>query len=220
MGHRSTKPQVVCSLAIQHGRNGFTLIEFAFVLVLVGLLIGMGAELLPLLVKQNKLKENRMLVREVRTALVGYATASGRLPYAASSENGVESIGRLSGYLPYAAIGIRGNDVYQKTLFYAVDPYLTETPDIDEFKAHLSELITGTHTPDLFCDSGSVQAAFIVLSSGENLSADSPNDDNSNGRIDIHDDNQFAPPGAPYSSGYDDILDAVSLTYLYGTLEE
>ncbi|HDP24458.1 MAG TPA: prepilin-type N-terminal cleavage/methylation domain-containing protein [Deltaproteobacteria bacterium] len=201
-------------------RAGFTLIELAFVLVIIGLLLGMGSEILPMLIKQNKVRENRVLVREVKTSILGYALATGRLPFAASSENGTETSGRLQGYLPYATIGVRGKDVSLRTLFYAVEPALTGTTNREEFQIRLRELITGVRTPDLFCDNGTFQAAFVVLSSGENLQVDPPNDDNGNGRVDIHDDNQFSAPSGTYTSDNDDILDAVSITYLHGILKE
>ena len=203
----------------KNSRAGFTLIELAFVLVIVGLLVGMGAELLPMLTKQSKLKETRSVVKEAKTAIIGYALATGRLPYASNNTNGSESSGRLSGYLPYVTLGIQGNDPYLETLYYAVDPYLTSTGTTAEFKDHLSELISGTQAPDLFCDSGNIKAAFVVISAGANTRADSPNDDNSNGRVDIHDDNTFEIPAAGQTSNYDDILEAVSLAYLYARFE-
>ncbi len=200
-------------------KKGFTLIELAFVLVIVGILVGMGAELLPMLVKQSKLKEARLMVRETKTAITGYALATGRLPFASSSTDGSEDAGTYRGYLPYATLGINGEDPYLGTLFYAVDPYLTTTTTTDELKAALSELITNTHSPSLFCDSGNIQAAFVVVSAGKNTRADSPNDDNNNGTITSADNNQFEKPGAPQTDAYDDILEAVSLTYLYGRFE-
>ena len=63
-------------------RKGFTLIELAFVLVIVGLLLGLGAQLIPMLVTQNKLSDDRTRVKEAKTALIGYALATGRLPFA------------------------------------------------------------------------------------------------------------------------------------------
>ncbi len=200
-------------------RGGFTLIELAFVLVIVGLLLGMGAELLPMLVKQNKLKETRATVKEAKTAIIGYALATGRLPYAGSATGGSENSGTYRGYLPFATLGISGNDAYLQTLFYAVDPYLTVTTSTDEFKTHLGELITGAHPGGLFCDGGNIHAAVVVLSSGKNFCVDAPNDDNHNDRLDNADNYQLEKPGAPETASYDDILEAVSLTYLFGRFE-
>lgn len=199
-------------------RKGFTLIEVAIVMVILGLLIGLGAELLPMLVKQNKLKDNRVLVKEARTAIIGYALATGRLPYASANVNGTQATGRLSGYLPWATLGITGRDPYTTTLFYAVDSHLANTTSVTQFKQRLGDLINGTLAPDLFCDGTNIRAAFIVVSAGENLRADSPNDDNNNRIVDINDNNQFASPTATMTSTYDDVLESVSLAYLHGLI--
>jgi len=205
-----------CNITWQD-KQGFTLIEIAMVLVIIGILVGLGADLFPVLVKQNKLKENRSIVEETRVAIIGYALATGRLPYASNTADGTEDTGITSGYLPYITVGGREKDVYLKTLYYAVDSYLCNTTGPTDLKNHLQDLITGTHTPDLYY-SGGIAAAFIVLSPGENLVADSPNDDNGNGRVDMGDNNQFATPDAPVTLSYDDILGAASDTYLYGRL--
>ncbi|HPC46960.1 MAG TPA: type II secretion system protein [Deltaproteobacteria bacterium] len=198
-----------------HGR-GFTLIEVAIVMVILGLLIGLGAELLPMLVKQNKLKDNRALAREAKTAIIGYALAVGRLPYASSSVNGSETPGRLNGYLPWATLGIQGRDPYNTTLFYAVDSHLAGTTSITQFKQRLADLIAGNLPCDLYCDYPNIKAAFVVISAGENLRADPPNDDNNNSIVDIHDDNRFASPSSVFTAAYDDVLEAAGLTYLHG----
>ncbi|HDM32470.1 MAG TPA: type II secretion system protein, partial [Deltaproteobacteria bacterium] len=107
-----------CNITWQD-KQGFTLIEIAMVLVIIGILVGLGADLFPVLVKQNKLKENRSIVEETRVAIIGYALATGRLPYASNTADGTEDTGITSGYLPYITVGGRGKDVYLKTLYYA-----------------------------------------------------------------------------------------------------
>jgi len=203
----------------RHGaKSGFTLIEVAFVMVILGLLIGLGAQLLPMLVKQNKLKDNRVLVKEAKTAVIGYALATGRLPYASANTGGNESAGRLNGYLPWATLGIPGKDPYSTTLFYAVDSHLCSTTSAAQLKTRLADLISGTLTPDLFSDGTNIKAAFIVLSAGEDFRVNPPNDDNNNTIVDIFDNNRFASPYEPFTASYDDVLEAVSLAYLHGLL--
>jgi prepilin-type N-terminal cleavage/methylation domain-containing protein len=214
--HNLTHTTSTSALITPSSRSGFTLIEMAFVLVIVGLLLGLGTQLLPMLVKQNKLKDDKMMVKETKTAIIGYALATGRLPYASANINGAETAGRLNGYLPWATLGIVGKDAYLTTLFYAVDSHLSNTTSVAQFKQRLSDLINGTLTPDLFCDSGNLRVAFVVISAGENLRADPPNDDNNNRIIDIFDNNQFASPTATPTATYDDILETASLTYLHG----
>ncbi|MGI6387085.1 MAG: type II secretion system protein [Desulfomonilia bacterium] len=201
-------------------QGGFTLIELAFVLVILGILMSMGAGLVPLLINQNKLNESRAIVREAKTAVMGYALATGRLPWAAAGTDGAETVSRQRGYLPHETLGIPGTDSYTSPLFYSVDPYLATSSSTQELKGRLAELITGSHAPGLFCDGTNIRAAFVVISPGKNLEADAPNDDNHNGIVSQSgDDNRFAKPGEPQTSDYDDILDAVTLTYLHGRLE-
>jgi prepilin-type N-terminal cleavage/methylation domain-containing protein len=206
------------------GRRGFTLIEVSIALVILGLLVGLGAQLLPMLVKQKKLSDSRMLVKEAKTAIIGYVMATGRLPYASATINGTATTGRLSGYLPWATLGMAGRDPYNTTLFYAVESHLVNTTSTTQFKQRLALLISGATAADLFCvdttvtPNVTVPVAFVVISAGENMRADPPNDDNNNRRVDINDDNLFAPPSRPITSTYDDVLESTGLTYLNGLI--
>lgn len=72
--------------------SGFSLVEMAVVLAIMGLLLG---GLLPMLSGQREIqhiRDTRKLLDEVKEALFGYASANGRLPCPASStSNGLES---------------------------------------------------------------------------------------------------------------------------------
>jgi type II secretory pathway pseudopilin PulG len=189
----------------------------AFVLVLIGILAGFGAQMLPMLVKQNKLKDDRALVKEAKNAIIGYALATGRLPYASISTNGLPTAGRLNGYLPWSTLGISSKDAYQTTLFYAVDLHLTTAGSVT--KAVLNPLIA-TPPPagqNLYTDfpaPGAIRVAFVVISAGENRRVDSRNDKNGNGILDTNDSNLFESPSTLITSNYDDIVEAESLTSL------
>jgi prepilin-type N-terminal cleavage/methylation domain-containing protein len=199
-------------------RKGFTLIEIAFVLVLIGILVGFGAQMLPMLVKQNRLKEDRELVKEAKNAIIAYAVATGNLPYASNNANGLPTPGLLNGRLPWSTLGIRSKDAYQTTLSYAVDMHLVAAGSIT--KAVLNPLIA-TPPPanqNLYTDfPGSVRVAFVVISAGENRKIDVRNDKNGNGTIgyiDAGDGNVFESPSTIITSTYDDIVEAESLTSL------
>ncbi|HNY64359.1 MAG TPA: prepilin-type N-terminal cleavage/methylation domain-containing protein [Deltaproteobacteria bacterium] len=203
--------------------KGFTLIEMAFVLVIVGILISMGVELLPMLVKQKKYADTRSAVAQARTALIGYARANGRLPRASSSTNGLETANTYRGYLPYATIGLgsNGRDPYTRTLFYAVHQDLTTTTSANFY----STLVTISSSPPnnrtLYADGAAgtgYRAAFLVLSSGADLRVNAPNDDNKNGIVNNGDDRSFAQPGSPETATYDDYLEAVDINQMIGLL--
>src|SRR3972149_3644840 len=60
--------------------NGFTLVELAIVLVIVGLLIGMGATLIGPLTKRAKYNETKNTVKEVFETINGFAISNKRMP--------------------------------------------------------------------------------------------------------------------------------------------
>ena len=61
-------------------QNGFTLIEMAIVLMIVGLLL--GGLLVPLSAQmdQRNISDTQKAMSEIKEALIGYAMANGRLP--------------------------------------------------------------------------------------------------------------------------------------------
>jgi len=61
-------------------RRGFTLIEIAMVLVIVGLLLTMGLALFGTLTKRAKYIESREAVKQAKEAVLGYAVKNGFLP--------------------------------------------------------------------------------------------------------------------------------------------
>lgn len=71
---------------------GFTLVEMAIVLLIVGLLLGGGLMVLGAQTEAQRFKDSQRLLDEARDALLGYAVANGRLPCPASAaSNGTES---------------------------------------------------------------------------------------------------------------------------------
>ncbi|HIQ31592.1 MAG TPA: prepilin-type N-terminal cleavage/methylation domain-containing protein, partial [Aquifex aeolicus] len=60
--------------------RGLTLIELAVVLVVLGILVGIGAGIVGVLIKRVKYSESKEKVKANVEAIIGYATASGKLP--------------------------------------------------------------------------------------------------------------------------------------------
>ena len=96
-------------------QSGFTLIEIAVVLVIVGLLL--GGLLLPLGTQQEaqRVNETESALNEARDALLGYAVANGSLPCPDTDNDGVEDplagpCSAQEGQLPWATLGSRSLD--------------------------------------------------------------------------------------------------------------
>lgn len=68
------------SLLTHHGSKGFTLIEIAMVLVVIGILLTIGAGLVSVLTKKAKFNESKEVVKAAREAVIGYAVKNGYLP--------------------------------------------------------------------------------------------------------------------------------------------
>jgi len=113
------------------GASGFTLIEMAVVLVIVGLML--GGLLLPLSAQMDTraYQDTSKRLDEIKETLIGFAMANGRLPCPASNtSNGVEDpVGggncnhNYDGYIPAVTLGIGNVDVNG----YALDGWGSST---------------------------------------------------------------------------------------------
>ena len=63
---------------------GFTLVEMAIALLIMGLLLGGGLTVLSAQLEQQRFKDTERLLGEAREAVIGFALANGRLPCPAS----------------------------------------------------------------------------------------------------------------------------------------
>jgi len=99
--------------------SGFTLVEMAIVLVIVGLLL--GGLLMPLQaqIENQRISETQKYLDQIKDALLGYAAAKGRLPCpATAASNGQESFAVggsaanglcsnfYNGFLPAVTLGL------------------------------------------------------------------------------------------------------------------
>lgn len=98
--------------------HGFTLLEMAVVLIIMGLLLGSGLSLISVQADQQHLKETQKILDDAKEALIGYALVNGRLPCpAAPATTGVESPAGggacnnfNNGFLPAITLGLPGTD--------------------------------------------------------------------------------------------------------------
>jgi len=121
--------------------KGFTLVELAIVLVIVGLLVGMGATLIGPLTKKAKYNESQNVVKEVYNAVTGYALANKKLP------------------VDLTSVGVRTKDGYAQNLLYYAAGNITAADFCTTQGTYLTVDDDGTTRTNV---------AFIVFSQGEN----------------------------------------------------
>ena len=99
--------------------DGFTLVEMAVVLAIVGLLIGGMMMTLSAQLEQRQITETTRRLEEARDALIGFAIVNGRLPCPASNAAGTGDeapvgggacAANYNGFLPARAIGFQPTD--------------------------------------------------------------------------------------------------------------
>lgn len=110
--------------------RGFSLVELAIVLVVVGLMIGGLLTPLSVQIEQRRVSETQRALDEAREALIGFALRNGYLPCpAVSAENGLEDRaggacrnGKRQGFIPWATLGVQRSDAWGHMLRYSVTP--------------------------------------------------------------------------------------------------
>ena len=125
--------------------KGFTLIEIAMVLVIIGLLVGIGAGLMGPLTKQVKLRRTRDTVNDVYNAIIGYAASNKIIPP------------------DLQVLGVKTKDAYGRDLLYSAAGGITAGNICTTMGGYLKVNDEGTSKENV---------AFIVFSQGENVCND------------------------------------------------
>ncbi len=104
--------------------NGFTLLEIALVMVLIGLVAGGGISLLSIHSKRNARNGTIDYLNQAKAALVSFANINGRLPWADTSGDGNEDASDTFGSLPFQTLRISPADPNDRALGYELNTNL------------------------------------------------------------------------------------------------
>ncbi len=150
---------------VRKNKKGFTLVELAIVLVVIGILLGLGVALLGPLTKQAIFKRSRERVKACKEAIIGFVVTSRRLPTQQEFQsicNQKDAWGRSLIYIPDdSTVNYDGNN---------------DRADLTTQNTCCSSLPSDMAVNDRAFTGGAnnykEDVAFIVLSEGENRSQD------------------------------------------------
>ncbi|MES2257609.1 MAG: type II secretion system protein [Pseudomonadota bacterium] len=158
-------------------QQGFSLVEIAIVLVIVGFLIGGLVTPLNMQIEQRKVADTQRALDDAREALVGFALRYGYLPCPAISvRDGQEDRSgnrctdeKRDGFLPWATLGLPKLDSWNHLFRYSVTPAFADS--INRFKLVTPRDIS-VYTRDplgaLAPATASADIPAVILSHGKN----------------------------------------------------
>ncbi len=114
------------------GNKGFTLVEMAIVLVIVGLLVAAFLSPLSVQLDQSRNAQARREIQEIKEALLGYLMINSKLPCPDTDDNGTDDgcantnpTSSTGGNLPWADLGLKATDPWGRRYRYRVNNAFT-----------------------------------------------------------------------------------------------
>lgn len=198
-------------ISTQRPQQGFTLVEMAMVMLILGLMTGglitsLGAQL-----ENGRYSDTRTAMERIENTLIGFSLANGgALPAADINGDGVADSGQPRGSLPWKTLGLEqatGLDAWKRPFRYHVDGAYREMPPTLP-----PDTTSGLRVDNLAgqaLTSGNPNAPIVVvLSFGSNGGGDG---DNGDGDVRYTSD-------SPVSGSFDDELRWLSRYLLLGKL--
>ena len=127
---RAGRPRSRASPRFRHG--GFTLVELAVVIAVVGFLLGAFLAPLSARIEAARVRETERMLVGIRDALIGYAMTRGALPCPDTVADGIDGAApatcagtALAGVLPFQALGVPPADAWGRYFEYRVTEEFT-----------------------------------------------------------------------------------------------
>jgi prepilin-type N-terminal cleavage/methylation domain-containing protein len=221
------------------GAAGFTLIEMAIVIIIIGVIISIVSTVLPALIRTSKIKKAQAVLEKVDYALQGYISSNGQLPCPDTDnpQDGLENriagttpptddtCAAYVGRLPYATLGLSSaTDPWQNVVRYGVYEGLVRTTQTNLCAALpcspcLADFVNNPTGAWLSTSDGTtVTNVGYVLASGSAKDLDGDGDFFDGRNATAPATAQFESPNKITDPAYDDILRTGDLTYLQGRL--
>ncbi len=160
--------------------NGFSLIEMAVVLIIIGLLMGGLLSPLSASLSLHKIKLTQERLEEIKEALLGFVLINERLPCPAPDKNGIAlDVGdtdcEKEGYLPWAELGVGRYDAWGNPFRYRVEEEYTSTITITVSIPSSELRVKNRQDNYLTNKSDDSRVVAIIFSYGQNGQAEEDN---------------------------------------------
>lgn len=164
--------------------SGFTLVEMAIVLMIVGLLLGGLIPALSAQMESQRINETRKSMGEIQDALTGFAIANGRLPCPADPAIAAGQAGAgaersppcsgtdSAGVLPWATLGVNETDAWGNRYTYRVTDYFADSIASATFGGGCSPSPAPALSSFALCSSGNLDVK--AAAGGTNVAANVP----------------------------------------------
>lgn len=153
--------------------SGFTLIELAIVLVIIGLVLSAFLTPLAAQLAQARNTQARKDLSEIKEALLGFAVINGRLPCPDTNNDGLEDICGLpnntvtsGGNVPWSTLNTNQLDPWQRRYQYRVNNAFTAAFILSTAGFGAGEIRVCTTNACTNTEANNVP--FLILSTGEN----------------------------------------------------
>lgn len=205
------------NLRTLHRQDGFSLVELAMVLLIVGLLLGGLVPTISSQIEQQRINETRKQLEEIKQALTGFAVVNGRLPCADTNSDGEENLpcvtaATAEGLLPWKSLGVAEQDAWQQVWRYRVDRNFSQAFKLSTGFS-VDNLLVRNNVGNDMTSVGEMPVA-IVFSTGRNLVADGHNNNYEAGAAGVNSIYQSDVP----SPAFDDIAIWLSRPVLFNRM--